>query len=240
VKHIVRDGKFGNYPATWTVRQTGLHILSRMRCAAALYRSYVGPKPRRGPTSRYGDKLDYKHLSADTCVEARAEGDYSLETHHMHRYHKDYPDLLNVVVVIKTHLKTGKHGHVVLFSTDLELTAAQIVEYYSLRFQIEFNFRDAKQHWGLEDFMNTSKQAVTNATHLAFFMVNLSAVLRRSAADDAPSVLDLKARFRAHPYLTETINMLPDPPHEHLISRIWQRLTRFSAIRTPQRDLSAA
>jgi putative transposase len=28
------------------------------------------------------------------------------------------------------------------------------VDYYSLRFQIEFNFRDAKQYWGLEDFMN--------------------------------------------------------------------------------------
>jgi putative transposase len=42
----------------------------------------------------------------------------------------------------------------------LNLTAAQIVDYYSLRFQIEFNFRDAKQHWGLEDFMNVSPQAI--------------------------------------------------------------------------------
>ena len=42
---------------------------------------------------------------------------------------------------------------------------------YRLRFQIEFNFRDAKQYWGLDDFMNTSPTAVTNAANLALFMV---------------------------------------------------------------------
>ena len=50
----------------------------------------------------------------------------------------------------------------------------KIIEYYKLRFQIEFHFRDAKQFWGLEDFMNLSQTAVTNAANLAFFMVNLS------------------------------------------------------------------
>jgi hypothetical protein len=29
----------------------------------------------------------------------------------------------------------------------------------TLRFRIEFNFRDAKQYFGLEDFMNTTKKA---------------------------------------------------------------------------------
>ena len=36
------------------------------------------------------------------------------------------------VVVVKTHLKTGKRGHVVLFSTDTDLSAEQIVDYYTL------------------------------------------------------------------------------------------------------------
>jgi len=240
VKHIVLDGKFGNYPATWTVRQTGLHIISKMRRDAALYLPYAGPKPRRGSTRRYGDKLDYTHLPLEALVATRIEGDYRIDTYHLHLYHKDYPDLLNVVVVVKTHLKTGKHGHVVLFSTDTDLSAEQIVDYYALRFQIEFNFRDAKQYWGLEDFMNVRQQAVTNAANLAFFMVNLSVALRQSAAAAHLSVLDLKAHFRAHRYLSETIKLLPDPPDEHLISRIWRRLARFSAIRPPDHDLTAA
>ncbi|NDJ78755.1 MAG: transposase [Chloroflexi bacterium] len=102
----------------------------------------------------------------------------------------------------------------VVTTTDLDLTADQIVDYYSLRFQIEFNFRDAKQYWGLDDFMNVKPVAVTNAVHLAFLMVNLSVVMLRPYRGHQPdfSVLDLKAQFRARRYLDETIKMLPDPP----------------------------
>jgi len=92
-----------------------------------------------------------------------------------------------------------RQRHVLLFSTDLSLSAAQIVDYYSLRFQIEFTFHDAKQYWGLEDFMNVSEQAITNAVNFAFLMINLSAVLLHSHRQREPdfSVLDLKCHFRA-------------------------------------------
>jgi len=242
VKHIVLDGKFGNYPATWAVQQTGLHVISKMRQDAALYFPYDGDKPRRGSTPRYGKKLNYKHLSASCLSKTRYEDNYRIDTYQMALYHKDYPDLLNVVVVVKTHLKTRRHGHIVLFSTDLDLTAEQIIDCYSLRFQIEFNFRDAKQYWGLEDFMNISQQAVTNAVNLAFLMVNLSQVMLKPYRQHEPSfsVLDLKAQFRARRYLSETIKMLPEAPETHLISRIWQRLSRFGGIRTQPIDDFAA
>ena len=44
----------------------------------------------------------------------------------------------------------------------------KLIDYYKLRFRIEFNFRDAKQYWGLEDFMNVNKITVDNAVNLAF------------------------------------------------------------------------
>lgn len=137
-------------------------------------------------------------------------------------------------VVVKTHLKSGKRGHVVLFSTDLNLTAVQIVDYSRLRFQIEFNFRDAKQHWGLEDFMNVSQCAVTHAVNFSFFMVNLSQIMLRSCRNQTPdlNLLDLKAHFRAQRYLSETIKMLPEIPPPVLVSRIYRPLARFGAIRT--------
>jgi putative transposase len=73
-------------------------------------------------------------------VSTYIEGDYRLDTSQGQAYHKDYPQLLNSVVVVKTHLKISKRGHVVLFSTDLNLTAVQIVDYSRLRFQIEINY----------------------------------------------------------------------------------------------------
>jgi len=145
-------------------------------------------------------------------------------------------------VVVKTNLHMQKSAHVLLFSTDFNLSAEQIVDYYSLRFQIEFNFRDAKQFWGLEDFMNVAPTAVTNAANLAFLMVNASAVLLQPHRQHQPdfSVLDLKTHFRARRYLLETINSFPNPPAPDLISRLWQRFSTLGCIRPPAHLQDAA
>jgi putative transposase len=102
-----------------------------------------------------------------------------------------------------------------------------------LRFQIEFDFRDAKQFWGLEDFMNISQTAVTNAVNLAFFMVNLSRrLLRDFRRDHHPqfSILDLKACYRAFKYVEEVLKLLPQKPEPILISRILNQVTNLGAI----------
>ena len=51
---------------------------------------------------------------------------------------------LFVVVIVN---ESGERG--VLCRTDLTLTVADVLELYGQRFQIEFLFRDAKQHTGL-------------------------------------------------------------------------------------------
>ena len=83
------------------------------------------------------------------------------------------PDPLNVVILLRTNLATGAWANVILFSSDLALSYDKLIDYYRLRFQIEFNFRDAKQFWGLEDFMIVTQTAVTNAANLALFMVDV-------------------------------------------------------------------
>ncbi len=92
----------------------------------------------------------------------------------------------------------GFHPYALLFSNDLTLSYETIIEYYKLRFQIEFNFRDAKQYWGLEDFMNIKEQPLTTAINLSFFLVNVSQILLTSSRHTHPhfSREDLKAHFR--------------------------------------------
>ena len=120
--------------------------------------------------------------------------------------HKEFAQLLNVVIMVKTNLKTNAQAHVILFASDLDLSYQSVIDYYSLRFQIEFNFRDAKQFWGLEDFMNITETAVTNAVNLSFFMVNLSHRLLQDCREDNSefSILDLKACFRGYKYVEDT------------------------------------
>lgn len=242
VQHVVLDGFFGTYPATWMVREVGLHVVSKLRHNAALYLPYTGDKPRRGPTPRYGDKLNYDALPAAALVHTRTEGTLVTQTYHLTVLHKDFPDPLNLVVLVKTQTRTGKRAHALLFSTDLALAPIQLADYYSLRFQIEFNFRDAKQLWGLEDFMNVSQQAVTNAANLAFLMVNVSAVLLLPHRHHQPdfSLLDLKAHYRARRYLDETIKSLPISPDADLFSRLWHRFSRLGGIRARHSDHLAA
>jgi putative transposase len=150
----------------------------------------------------------------------------------MQLLHREFPDRLNVVVLLKTNLETKASAYVILFSSDLELPYDQLIDFYSLRFQIEFNFRDAKQFWGLEDFMNVTQTAVTNAANLSLFMVNVSQVLMCKYRQEDPhfSILDLKANYRGFRYVTETIKMLPKKPDPDLITQLFQKVAVLGRI----------
>ena len=116
-----------------------------------------------------------------------------------------------------------------------------LIDYYSLRFQIEFNFRDAKQYWGLEDFMNVKQTAVTNAANLALFMVTLSqGLLRdREPGDRDYSILDLKAHCRGYKYVAETIKLLPEKPEPILLAQIFRRVACLGRIHTAQPNFNS-
>ena len=149
-------------------------------------------------------------------------------------WHKLIPDKLNVVIIIKTNINTQKVARVVLFSSDLELAFDKLIDYYRLRFQIEFNFRDAKQFWGLEDFMNVSQRPVYNAANLAMFMVNVSLALIQEFRPVYPtfSVNDLKTHFRGRKYVIETLKLLPQMPEPVFIQQIFSRLIHLGGINT--------
>ena len=137
-----------------------------------------------------------------------------------------------MVVILKTNLSTHKQAHIILFSTDLNLSHEKPYDYYTLRFQIEFNFRDAKQYWGLDDFMNVKEEAVTNAANLSFFMANFSSVLLRRYRENNPefSVLDLKSHYRGCRYASETIKLLPQKPDDILLDKIFEQIARLGMI----------
>ena len=230
--YVALDGHFGNYPSALMVRQTGLHLISKMRSDAALYLPFEGEHKKHGPKPKYGDKIDVCAIDRKYLKESTIEDDLRTDIYQGQFFNKEFDFPLNVVIIVKTHIKTTAHAHVILFSTDLEQPYDQIVKFYSLRFQIEFNFRDAKQYWGLEDFMNVKETAVTNAANLSLFMVNFSAALAEPFRKYNPdfSVLDLKSHYRGYRYASETIKMLPKKPDGILLAKIFQQIARLGAI----------
>jgi putative transposase len=223
VSYLVLDGHFGHNNALQMVRQsTSLHLISKLRQDAALYFRYNGPQKRLGPRRRYGAKIDYKDIPDQYLVAAYREEEIQTQIYQATMVHKQFAIPLHVVIIVKTHLVSGARAHVVLFSSDLTLAYDRLIDYYQLRFQIEFNFRDAKQFWGLEDFMNIKETPVTNAVNLSFFMVNLSYYLLRQMRQEDPDVgiLDLKTFFRGRRYAIETLNLLPEPPTSFISRQI--------------------
>ena len=221
------------------VHQCGLHLISKLRADAALSlpptTSY-----KRGCPAIYGERIHPHKIDEKNAVRTQTVDNLRTDVYQMELRHKKFPDPLNVVCIKKTNLSTKQQAHVLLFSSDLALDAEKMIDYYSLRFQIEFNFRDAKQHWGLQGFMNVHKTPVNNAANLSMFMVNVSAKLMEKDRCQNPeySVLDLKSHYRGLKYVQEILKGLPQKPEPIVIQQIIGRLSSIGAIHNTQANLN--
>jgi len=234
--YLVLDGHFGNNHALQMTRQCDLQLISKLRYDAALYFVYDGPYIGKGPHKKYSDKVDYHKIPDKYLLAISTEDGIETRIYQAQMLHKDFAQPLNVVIITKFNHKTRKFANVNLFSSDLQLSYDTIMDYYSLRFQIEFNFRDAKQYWGLEDFMNVTETAVKNAANLSLFMVNLSyrLLLDFRQFDPDCSILDLKAHYRGYRYVHETIKLLPQKPEPILLARIFNQVASLGRIHAIQ------
>src|SRR6266496_3153873 len=236
--YLVLDGHFGNAAALQMTRECNLQLISKLRADSALYLPYDGPYAGRGPKRIYGDKLQPRSIPERYLCQRSIEKDIETRIYQLQARHKTFAQLLNVVCIVKTNLKTQAVAHVLVFSSDLALPADKLLDSYCLRFQLEFTFRDAKQYWGLEDFMTTNPTRVTNAANLSLFMVNLvERVLREMRQGQGElSVLDLKAHCRGTKYVEETIKLLPEKPEPGLLEQIVTRVVGIGRIHAPPTD----
>jgi putative transposase len=236
--YLVLDGHFGTAGALQMARTCKLHLISKLRADSALYLPYDGPYAGHGPRRIYGDKLNPRAIPERYLCQTTVEKDIETCIYQLQVRHKTFAQPLNVVCLVKTNLKTQAVAHVLLFSSDLDLPFDKLIDSYCLRFQLEFNFRDAKQYWGLEDFMTTHPTRVTNAANLSLFMVNLAERVLRDVRQLEPqmSVLDLKAQCRGTKYVEETIKLLPEKPDADLLERIVRKVVGIGRIHAAPAD----
>jgi putative transposase len=230
--YFVFDGAFGHNDALQMVRQLGIHLISKLRYDAALSFPYDGPYSSRGKRKKYGKKLDDQHIAEAYLKASSVEKDIETKLYQMTLWQKTFADLLNIVVIVKTSMKTQAVAHVVLFSSDLAISYEHLIDYYRLRFQLEFNFRDAKPYWGLEDFMTIKQTPVYHSANLAMFMVNVSHAVMYPMRTQWPecSVNDLKAWFRSRKYVVETLKLLPDMPDPIFIAQVIDQIAQLGRV----------
>ena len=146
-KHIVNDGFYSKIKWVDGVTDLGLDVVGKLRCDADLRYVYTGEQKSRGRKRKYDSKVDLTDVTRMTLV-LEIEPQVYLYT-------------VNVWVVsmkrkvrlayIRDCRNPERIGMALLFSTDINLDALEILAFYKSRFQIEFIFRDAKQFTGLSD-----------------------------------------------------------------------------------------
>jgi len=240
VKYLALDGHFGHNQAALMALEHELHLISKLRKDTLLFEKYEGNQKAKGPRRKYGEQLNYQAMPIRYLKKTEVEGQIVTNYYQGIFLHKSFGMALNVVVIVKTDLKKQKVGYVILFSSDEELGWEKLIEYYSLRFQIEFNFRDAKQHFGLEDFMNTTARGVENAVNVSFLMVNLSAKLLKNSEEKLTGINDLKTHYRGAKYARWIIKKVLKNAEPILNKEILAEIGRLGSIHQAKSASSSA
>ena len=238
LEYLALDGHFGHHQAVLMTLENGLHLISKLRKDSALCELFDGEYGGKGRKTEFGNRLNYENLPPKYWKKRKREGEIITNYYQGIFLHRSFGMKLNVVIIERIDLKTKKIGTAILFSSDVELGWEKLVEYYRLRFQIEFNFRAAKQHFGLEDFMNTTKTGVENAANSAFLMVNLSAKLLKTGEENCIGIGDLKTHFRGVKYAMEAIKILQEKAEivlmKETIEEVKRKLSKFGSIHKPK------
>jgi len=230
IRYFVYDGAFGNNIGIQATKRSNLHLISKLKKNSKLYFKFEGEQKSRGRKRIYGDEIDYDNLDEKYLKETQKEDDIELKFYQFEAIHKKIAGAINIVIVVTTKISTKQRTHKIIFSTDLEQDYKQITDYYSLRFQIEFNFRDAKQYFAMEDFMNIKKRRVYNFVNLSMFMNNITYILHTKSDFSKYSVNDMKSLFRAEKYTREVLKLYGKKVDDILINEAISKVSVFSMI----------
>jgi len=171
---VVCDSWFGNNGLFKPLRKqigASVHLLSRLRSNTVLYTMPPNGKSKKsGRPQKYGNRLG-------TCAEIAARTKTLASSHRVFLYgHYREVMVATKLVMLKT-LKCPvrvvwvfrKTQWIALFSTDLNLSIEQIIEYYGARWKIESGFKEIKQDIGSSKSQTRNAHAVIN--HINFSMM---------------------------------------------------------------------
>lgn len=166
----VADGQYAKKMFFDFFADEGVAFVTKLAVNANLLIPFTGTHPkRRGKRRKWEKKVDFRDFTGWTPVPG--EDNEQVWTKVVWAPH--FTRFLRVVVIQRLDKRGQVLGHVVLCCTDTTKPAEHIRALYSARFQLEFVFRDAKQHAALTTGQMRSKKALENHWNAAFLTVSL-------------------------------------------------------------------
>ncbi len=228
VAYGVFDGWYARKTFVDGVLKEGLHMIGKLRSDSNLRYLFIGPHEiRPGRRLTYLGKVKLDTPDGFTRLGELAPG---VEWFTAAVYHVAFKRNLRVVLVVdQTKAKPKRH---LFFSTDTEIDAALILEYYQARFHIEFLFRDAKQFAGLQHCQSRNPKALDFHFNAAFCAVNLAKAEAVTAGDNVFSMASHKARAFNQFYLNriiETFGLNAEPIKNHPAFKVFTQWGTLAA-----------
>lgn len=200
IRYLVADSFYAKTKFVSAVRELNLHLISKLRQDADLRWLYTGAQKPKGRPRQYCGKVSFDDLS-------RFEQLGELDGQRVYTAIVNSPTFkrtLRIVYLVRE--ANGKTASALLFSTDTDCAALDILRYYKARFQIEFLFRDAKQHTGLCDCQATQQEKLDFHFNASLTALNLLRLEDRQQNLDAEgngrSVISVASgkirKFNAH------------------------------------------
>lgn len=195
------------------LRDSSLHIISRLRADANLYYLYEGPKEKRpGAPRKYEGKL-----KVDQPDLTRFELSYQDEELVIYSAVVYCKFLKRNIRLAYTHFldeKAEVKTYKLFFSTDVNLAAWMIVKYYRARFQQEFLIRDAKQFTGLNHCQARSVNKLEFHWNTSLTAVNVAKVehwlSRQPSQRSSFSMARVKTLHHNRLLIDQVFDILPD------------------------------
>lgn len=172
-------------------------MVSRLQNNIYLRYRYTGEQRKgKGRRKVYDGKIDLKHLSEEHFKIIKKDEDETIYEGEAHvRCLKRW-----CKIIVRHILKEGKVARVIVnFSTDLQMTGLKLLEYYKMRYQIEFLFRDAKGYLGLEDTQSRQPEALDFHYNASLTALNVAKVAHWYSIEKeqrkAFSIQDIKTQY---------------------------------------------
>lgn len=170
-QYVVADAWFSKARFVNELCDIGLHLVSRLHDDAALWYAHDGVRTgKRGRPRIKGRKIDFEDLDLSRCETLDIEGGraYVLNA---------YSTAMKRNIRIVVHFPDAG-GRKIYFTSDLQMTGRDIIEFYRTRFQIEFCFRDSKQFTGLYHCQARDLRKLDFAFNASLASVNVAKVIR--------------------------------------------------------------
>lgn len=170
VRYLAVDGFYAKAEFVDAAVALKLEVVSKLRRDANLRYLYTGEQKPRGARRKYAGKVD---LSAPEGFEPVDEVQPGVMLYSGLVWHITLKRQVRLAY-LQDNRKAAKTSYVVLFSSDVQQSALEVYQFYKLRFQIEFVFRDAKQYTGLSDAQARSAKKLDYHFNASLLALNLA------------------------------------------------------------------